>query len=313
MQVLGMVMLQVGRPEIGRSLLVDSIALYREVGEKVGLTLALPALWINTIALEGLEPQSSAVGSEAQRALLEESLQLARELRDNWSLALALRNWAWQAIREGDHAAARPLLQESLALQVEIGTKLEAAPLLADLAQLAELGGNPEEALELYDRSLQLYKDCADARGVVSCMAGIGGVALIMGDIEFATEMLTAALDRVGALGSPRHSIAVLEAIGRLMGALGHPTRAAVLLAAAQAWYRPHAFTRPLAARAEYNGYLESARAGLDEAAWQRAWAIGEAMSIEDALQSASESLHAVNESGPVNHARGRFVRTGSK
>jgi len=294
-QVLGMVMLQVGQPEIGRSHLVESIALFREAGDRTGLILSLPALWINMIALDDPDVRSSAEGPEEQSALLEESIQLAREIGDKWSLALALRNLAWAAIRRGDYASAQPLLNESLELQVEVGSKLEVAPILADLAQMAELEGNLEEAMELYERSLSMYKECADKRGVVSSMTGIGGVALLMDDVEHAGEVLSGALDAVKELGSTRLSTAVLEAVGRLMAALGDPARASALLAAAQAWYRPHAFSRPAAARVEYPGYLEKARAGLDEDTWQQAWVKGEAMSIDEALHFASESLQVIS------------------
>jgi predicted ATPase len=290
-QHLGIAMLQEGQPDVAHSLVAESVTLFRDAGDKPGLTLSLPALWMISMALNDPATHSSPTEHDDHLLLLEEAIQLSREIEDKWSLALALRNRAWVAIRQGHHAAARPLLQESLDLQVEMGTKHEVAPILADLAQLAQLEGNLDEAMHLYERSLNLYKDCAEMRGVVSSMTSIGEVALLMGNIEHAREILSDALQMARKLESPRHSIAVLEALGRLMAALGRPTRASVLLAAAQASYKPYALSRPAAVRFEYNGYLESARAMSDKAAWQQAWAMGEAMSIEEALRFASESL----------------------
>jgi predicted ATPase/DNA-binding XRE family transcriptional regulator len=290
-QHLGMEMLQEGQPEVARPLVAESVALFREIGHRLGLILSLASLWMITIAQDDPGAQSSPARRKEQRALLEESIQVARELGDNWGMALALRNLAWADIREGNYAAARPRLNESLALQGEVGAKHEVAPILADLAELAQLEGNYEEAMELYQRSLDLYKDYADKRGVVIIMAGIGGVALLMGDIQNAREVLSEALQLAKELGGVRHSMAVLEVTGCLEAALGQPARAAVLLSAAQARYRPFAFSRPASARVEFNSYLESARAQLDEVAWRQAWAQGEAMSLEEALQFASESL----------------------
>lgn len=292
---LGMATLREGRLQVARSRIEESVALFKEVADKSGLVLALPALWIIRTTLDEAAPQGMTLNHQERQILLDEAIEVAREKGDIWSLALALRNRAWEAIRQGDNAAALPLMKESLGLHTDLGTKHEAAAVLGDLAQLAQWDGDHEKALELYERSLNLFRDSSDKAGEAGILAGIGALGVSVHNTQLAAEVLRQGLTIAQELGSTRQSIAILEAIGWLMTASGHPTRAAMLLATAQARYSPHALSRPLALRVEYHSHLESASAGADEVAWQEAWAKGKVMSIEEALQFALVSLEAIN------------------
>jgi tetratricopeptide (TPR) repeat protein len=194
-------------------------------------------------------------------------------------------------MRQGIYAKARSLLQESLALHWEVGTKHEAAVTLGDLGQLAQLEGDLEAALDFYERSLDLHREFADKPGIVNSLTAIGGVALRMGDISRAVEALTTAFETAKELGSLRYSIVALDALGWLMVGLGQPAQAALLLSAVETLYKGHPFLRPIVARMEHQRYLESARAGLDEVTWRQARQEGEAMSVDEALRFAWETL----------------------
>ena len=298
--MLGMTMLQQGQPEVALSLELESIDLLRAAGDKSGLTLVLGAVVHTMMTLDPSEVHGFRGDYKEFRALLEESTRLSRELEDKWSLALNLRNLGWLAMREGDYEEARPLMEESLALQWEMGSKHEAAATLSDLGQLAQLDGDLEKALELYERSLDVFRECAAPYDMVMSMVSIGSVALLMGNIRSSAEVLIKALTTVKELGgSARYALMTLEAVGWLMVEIGQPARAAVLMSAVQALYKANPFPRRglvprrTLALIEQKRYLEIARAQVDEATWEEMWAKGETMTIEEALQFASESLEA--------------------
>jgi tetratricopeptide (TPR) repeat protein len=293
-----MAMLQQGRPEAARSIQLESIAVFRDAGDKSGLNLVLGGSSNIDLALEdaGAGAGNYHMRYKEYRAWLEEAIHLARETGDVWSLALNLRGLGGIAMRQGDYAEARSLFQESLALQWEMGTRHETVATLVDLGQLAQLEGDLEGALELYERSLDLHRELADKRGMINSMAAIGGVALRRSDIPRAVEVLTTALETARELGSPRYSLVALDAIGWLLVGLRQHARAAMLLSAVESLYKKHPFLRLIIARMEHNYYLECARAQLDPVTWQEAWAAGETMSIEEALQFASANLKADNE-----------------
>ncbi|HET9494686.1 MAG TPA: tetratricopeptide repeat protein [Chloroflexia bacterium] len=291
LHILGMATLQQGQPQMAHAIQLETVAVFRAAGDKLGLSLALPVLSNIMLALEDAGASDYHVGYGRHRALLEEAIQLARETGGMWVLALQLRGLGLIALRQGEYAEARSLFQESLALHWEMGTKHEAAATVADLGQLAQLEGDLEAAAELYEKSLGLFRECADKHGMVNTMAAVGGVALRLGDTSRAVDVLTTALEMVRDLGSLRYSLVALGALGWLMACLGQPARAAVLLSAVEAHYEAHHFLHPVAARMESERYRESARARVDEDTWQQEWARGSGMSVEQALQFASQSL----------------------
>jgi predicted ATPase/transcriptional regulator with XRE-family HTH domain len=292
--MLGMAELQQGQTEKAHALQLETVAVFRAAGDRLGLSLALSALSNTLLALHDARESSSHAGYKEHRAWLEESIQLARETGEMWNLALQLRGLGGIAMRQGGFTEARSLLQESLALHQEMGAKHEVAATAADLGQLAQLEGDLEAALEHYERSFDLYRECADKHGVVNSLAAIGGVTLRLGDSPRTVEAFSTVLDMVKELGSVRYSLAAIGAIGRLMVGLGQPARGALLLSAVEALYKVHPFLRPVVVQVESEKYLESARAQVDQATWQQARAKGETMSIDEALQFASQSLKVV-------------------
>ena len=293
--LLGISVMREGQPQAARALVSESVEALRTAGDRQGLTLALGATSTIKLASEDIGPNSPGREQSEHRAMLEEAVQLAKEAGDKWSLALVLRNLGWLAMRQGDNAAARPLLEESMSLQEEMGTRHEVATTLRDLAQVAESDGNLGEALALYERSFKIYRDCGDKHGIANSMTCIGEVAVGLGNTKLAADVLLEALQTAKELGSARHSIAIVEATGWLMAALGQPTRAGMLLSAAQAQKKAHTISRLASTWIGYNSLLASARAQVDELTWQQVWIEGGALGIEEALQFASESLEVIN------------------
>jgi tetratricopeptide (TPR) repeat protein len=121
---LGVVAREQGDYAAARSLLEESLALSREIGDKQGIAMSLDNL--------GIVAQGQG-DYAATRSLHEESLALRREIGDKQGIALSVGNLGLVALEQGDYAAAQSLLEESLVLFREIGDKWGIAMSLAGL------------------------------------------------------------------------------------------------------------------------------------------------------------------------------------
>src|SRR5207302_857298 len=90
----------------------ESVAIFREVGDRSGIAYALHQL-------SSLAKRQS--DHEAERARLEESLAIFRELGDRWGIATTLIFLGQMASVRGDYAHARVLFEESVTVSSELG------------------------------------------------------------------------------------------------------------------------------------------------------------------------------------------------
>jgi non-specific serine/threonine protein kinase len=192
----------------GHVLAEESVALWREAGDRAGLSLALAELggclrveWWG----EAWNPETYARGT----LLLEEGLALARETRGialTWCLlglaatadvqgeaelaraqaaaeeglihcqqqgvpswiAQARRTLGWLALQTGDYARARAESTAALAAFRALGARPAVAVVLIDLADAARGEGEPAQATALYEQSLELNREFDFHRGHVA-------------------------------------------------------------------------------------------------------------------------------------------------
>ena len=147
---LGIIAHQEGAPDIAKTLHEESLALGRELADKRGIAVALNNLGL---ALQELGDYHKA------GQLYEESLTLRRELGDTLGIAGSLGNLGLVAQELGDYAKARTLYQESLALRRELGDKAGMAELFTYLGAIEQKQGNYAAARELYEEGLALARE----------------------------------------------------------------------------------------------------------------------------------------------------------
>ena len=87
-----------------------------------------------------------------QRAtqLVEESLELRRQLGNKWGIGVSLGILGWVAMREGNWERAMARLGESLEVRREIGDQSGSAWCLERLAEVALAQGQAEKAVRLF-------------------------------------------------------------------------------------------------------------------------------------------------------------------
>ncbi len=118
----------------------------------------------------------------ASDALIQESLDIARQLCDRQSAAVSLNALAVIARDRGDVTGSRSLFEESLALWRELGDQKAVARSLSNLANIVKLQGDNARARVLYAECLSIFRELGDRTGVAWSMNYQGDVARDQGD-----------------------------------------------------------------------------------------------------------------------------------
>jgi non-specific serine/threonine protein kinase len=187
-----------GEAAMSRSLLEESAAMLRELGDKAALAYTLNVLAV--VVQQGGE-------YDLGRSLLEESLTIRRELDDRWGIAQTLNNLGELAREQGDYEAARGLYESGLEMLRQLGIKGDVAGPLHNLGSVALHLGDYARAHGYFAESLLCYQEKGLKGGIVACLAGLAGVAAASRQPERATRLY-------GAAEALRESIGLL---------FGHP------------------------------------------------------------------------------------------
>ncbi|HEX9133732.1 MAG TPA: LuxR C-terminal-related transcriptional regulator, partial [Ktedonobacteraceae bacterium] len=176
------------------------------------------------------------------------SIALSREMQNKTALACGLDLLGQVTLYQGDASTARSLLEEALALVRELGEQRNIAYVLSHLADVSVEQGDEAAARSLYQESLALFRQLDDKRGVASSLQRWAGMAARRGEAMTAARLWGVA----GALS---------EAIGPRSPLLLH------------------------IAHPDDDQLVRVVRAQLGEQAFTSAWAEGQLMSPEQALQ----------------------------
>jgi non-specific serine/threonine protein kinase len=171
----------------------ESVAIFRALGDKSGLALALDCL--GTVLVR--RDLAQAV------VLFEESAALFRELGEKLMLGLALMNVAFVMTEQGNYRRAATLLEESLAGYRE----LRATPAICDTlyvqAMVARRQGEYGRAQALLKESLALWREIEDIRGLALFVLGMAGIAAAQGQAMRAACLCGAVEALREAAGAP--------------------------------------------------------------------------------------------------------------
>jgi predicted ATPase len=113
--------------------------------------------------------------------LIQDSLKICQELKDDAGTAVSLNALAVHARRRGDIAASRPLLEESVRLWRDSGDKVAIAKALSNLANVVKMQGDFSTARSLYEDSLSTFRELEDRTGIAWSLNHLGDIAALSG------------------------------------------------------------------------------------------------------------------------------------
>jgi predicted ATPase len=134
---------------------------------------------------------------ETARAVLEESLALAREAGDAFRIAHAFNSLGDLARYQGNYAEAVIAYENSVALLGKLGAQHDLASVLRNLGRACLLLGDVERACARFRESLAAHQAEQYMSGIAECLVGFAAAALIHG-LPAAGARLLAAASAIG-------------------------------------------------------------------------------------------------------------------
>jgi tetratricopeptide (TPR) repeat protein len=301
----------------------ESLALRRELGDKRGIAASLNNL--------GLVMQERGDYDES-RALHEESLVLRREFGDTLGIASSLGNLGLVAQGRGDYDSARDLYQESLTIRRELGDKAGMAELFNHLGSVAQKQGDYDAAHDLYEQGLALSKELGYTWSTALLLSNLGLVAQERGYYDASDSLhkeslvlrgelgdkigIAVSLTCLGALvvrragreleartkvGFPAKTMEPQEPVGQLesLRASDALERAATLFGAVDRLLESTPSVLTVDDRQLYEQNLEAVRSLLNAEAFGRAWELGRAMRLDQAIAYGLEAPRRVANNSP--------------
>lgn len=215
-----------GNVHEGHELLARSLGLFRELGERWGLSMVLGGLG----QLHAWRGQT-----ERGRELIDEAIDLTRQLGAAQDTADLLAQRAEASLLGGDPAGARADYERSAELARHAGSLDKAAVAELGLAELAWRDGDPDAARRLVDHvqtsgGTSLFElEATRLRGLTL----LGRIAATEGRAADALALYRQALDLPSSGISWQTSARTVEAMGGLAFETGAPAQAARCLGAA--------------------------------------------------------------------------------
>lgn len=259
--------------------LEQMLSLDAEAGEQAApLPLRLTALFgASRLAMSGGH-------DEQAKALAQEMLHLAERSRDHTNQSLALATLGVLAQAQGKSAKAAVCFAESYAQARLSGDNRALGLARLNLAESERLRGDLERARTLLEEALSEARTTGFTWGVASTLTLLGHLAREQQDYPLARTRYRESLGLYRTLSNPTYIAWCLEGMAALDCAEHHYTRAAQICAAAVALRLREQTPLPPAEQSPFDRTVMAARAALDEATFNNAWATGSAMTQEEAI-----------------------------
>ena len=194
-----------------QSALEESVALFRQSGDRRGLAEAL--YWLGVVLLD--QGQRAAAHQAAG-----ESQAISQETGDQWLHALALVTLGHLA-GHSDQAAGQAYLETSVAIFRRVGDLANLSYTLANLAPILVEGGALDQAERVLEEALALAQQVGDRLGMAWISHMSAGIAQERGQYEQAEGRYREALALFGHLGAKPGQASVQRGQGELALARG--------------------------------------------------------------------------------------------
>ena len=263
-----------------RTQLEEAATLYQEMGEH----------WKRGRCLTQLARISTLQGEyDEARGLLEQSLALYRTLGDKERLGWVLYLQARLFFLSGrDSAATSSLTEQSLTLLQEIDNPWERAYPLVLLGQLRLRQGEPTQARDLFEESRSSFQGAGDHAGMVEALLGLASVAAMQGDFGAARDLYQKSLLILQKIHYQELIPACLEGLAHVVAEQGKLVWAAHLWGAAEALREAIGTPLPPAYRLGHEQAVAKAHAQAGNETFVTAWAEGRTRTPEQVVTEQS-------------------------
>ncbi len=274
--LLGTVAREKGNFAAARSLEEEALALSQGSDYKVAIARSLQHLGIL------LKDQGEYVKSHA---VLEESLNLYRELGNTYGIAIVLFRLAQVLFLSlGDLTTIHALLEESITLFRELNVKEGIDHSYSLLGQVALQEGDVAQARSLFEESMVLTRQSGERVNFASSLSDLAMVAAREHDYASACALYEESLAIARETISKWRIAPYLEGLASVLATQKEFARGAQLWGAAEAIRAAFGTPLPPVERAAYEQAVAATHTQLGEKAFAAAWSEGRTISWEQML-----------------------------
>jgi tetratricopeptide (TPR) repeat protein len=267
----------------GLELFEESAALAQRVGDVLTLTYA--QVWIAYFV-------SRTGNLQAALAIMDECQTYFHSVGDDWGVAWALADKGYAYRVHGDNTNARLYSQASADIRYRLGDRWGWSISLGMVGLVSAKEGNYTAARAELQPRLALGREYNFKQHIVVSLRPLGRIALVEGDIEQAMAMFKEGLSLSRQDGMVVYSADFLSGLARVSVTKGDAPRAVHLFSvsraptasadAAMSAQKPEVKDEP-----DEQTIVDKLRAEMGEAAFRAAWAEGQAMTLEQAVEEA--------------------------
>ncbi len=257
----------------------ESLAIAQALGDPHELAYALHT--IGSLDVTMSPPEASL--REGGAAQLEEALRLMQDADDRAGTAQALLWLGFRLLRSRDFGNAAARFTEGLAIAQAQGDRWSMGLALTGLAEATWFQGDVTTAQALATQSLEQHQHLGDPHGSGHVLGLLGDLARVAGEAESAYTYYKWSLETLREVGEVPRSVRTLWGLA-LLAAADQPIRALQLAGAATALSQTTLVVAysPEDTRLAQVWAVAQQRLHPDEQA--AAWAVGQAMSLDQAI-----------------------------
>ncbi len=275
---------RLGDFERATRLLDESVARWRALGERTGLSRALDLRGV--IAMYQDDYANAA-------ACVEESLSLQRTAGDETLMYDSLTNLALIAFNRGENGDAAQLFLEALERGRGAGDLSAMAIILVNLGEVYDRMDAADLSKTSFDEAESILVRLGDRARAALITSHRGVAALKQGDYALASNLQSHAIRIWEDLDQKDYLIMAIERVAMIACARNMPESAARLLGASRELRRTLRLPPWPLDRYDYDRCLSRARSALEQSSFDAAWSAGTRLSLQDAV-AASLQLTAV-------------------
>ncbi len=296
----------------------ESLAMYRRLGETIGIINALYSLsllfqWREEYAKadaaiqEGLALSrglNDAAGIsegllrlgnvainrgefEAGTACLRDALRVTQEHGLEGDRGIILYSLGRAGFWQGELDRAASFFDECLAIFHEVDFKWDIGRTVVRLGDLAVVRGEVESAAHLYEEGFAYLHELGDTRWAARATHGLGTLSLRRGEYGEAHALLLESLRRFYEFGARLEVAECLESTAALAASIDQPELAARLTGAMDSLRETIGAPLPPVYRPQHDRMVSLLRRRLGPSAFAGAYAAGRAMTLEQAAAEA--------------------------
>ncbi len=262
-----------------RSFASESLAICRELDDKLGISYALTALGVVAIDVNDYALAEST---------LQEAFQNRRDFPDVSKTSL-ITTMGWAAFGLGDYPLARKRLNEALTLSVNAGDKERTSAVLGGLAEVDLREGRYESATKLIEESLVIRREAGNKWALGVALGIWAWIAVLQHDWDSAFARLKESAAVRAEIGDKGGLVWCLEKLAQVALGKEDVEKAVEIFSAAESIRAAVASTMEPFDQSEYERNIVLLHENMGEEEFKKAWDQGRAMTLEQAVAYALE------------------------